>query len=199
MFTLFFFFHPLSLVHSLYTARAHLPLWVICLWIGLVFCCRANCSSFCHQPLQDNASVSRAVLKFRRHTDACMRHSFTSGNGRGEKYLLHAGDASAPRSRVWYWQKCRMKVLLPIIHSTDRCYNAVHVTQSTAGAECSAQSQYKARESIQFDTELFRGLNYFRFLETYPNWSLIQLPPWLTWTYYIISLCLITVISQSTN
>lgn len=63
-----FFFLSLSLVHSPYIARAHLPLWVICLWIGLVFCCRANCSSSCHQLLQDNASVSRAVLKFRRHT-----------------------------------------------------------------------------------------------------------------------------------
>lgn len=83
MFTLYF---SLLLVHSVYIARAHLPLWVICLWIGLVFCCRANCSSFCHQLLQYHASVSGAVFKI--HTDTCIEWSCVNGNKRGAKCLF---------------------------------------------------------------------------------------------------------------
>lgn len=178
MFTLFFF-HPLSLVHSLYIARAHLPLWVICLWIGLVFCCRANCSSFCHQPLQDNASVSRAVLKFRRHTDACSTALLVET--REVKNTYFTLETWVGRGRVYdidrsvEWRSCSQSST-PLTGVITLCMS-LNLQQQQ-----SVQLQVSIKQGSRFNTELFRGLNYFRFLETYRNWSLVKLPPWLTWT-----------------
>lgn len=45
------------------------PRRLIRLWTALISGCGANCSSFCQQLLQHNASVSGAPLGFRRHPD----------------------------------------------------------------------------------------------------------------------------------
>lgn len=120
MFTLFL---PLSLVHSLYIAWAHLPLWVICLWIGLVFCCRANCSSFCHQLLCDNASVSGTVLKFRRHTDIPAHSRGLSVEIRAENFPFCSLNMRTTRSDAWYWLGFRpcFQSFSPVSNKSGQC------------------------------------------------------------------------------
>lgn len=104
MFTLFFL-NLLTcsfIVH--WAGRAHLPQWVMCLPIGLVFSRAANCSSFCQRLLRHNASVSGALLKFRGHADRRVQQSFINGKLESWETLISHSKCRSTRSGGGYWQ-----------------------------------------------------------------------------------------------
>lgn len=114
MFTLFFFFNLLTcsfIVH--WAGRAHLPLWVMCLRIGLVFFRAANCSSSCQRLLRHNASVSGALLKFRGHADRRVQRSFINGNLESWEIPISHSKCRSLGSGGGYWQGARDTALTP--------------------------------------------------------------------------------------
>lgn len=108
MFTLSFFFARLTCSFIVdYSGWAHLPQWVMCLRIGLVFFLGANCSSFCQQLLRHNASVSGTLLKFRGHADRHAQQTFINGKPESWEILISHSKCRSRGSGGGYWQGAR--------------------------------------------------------------------------------------------
>lgn len=135
MFTPFFFFTLLTcsfIVH--WARRAHLPQWVMCLRIGLVFFHAANCSSSCQRLLRHNASVSGALLKFRGHADRRVQQSFINGKAESWEIPISHSKCRSSGSGGGYWQGVRDAALTSnhplcrVAAANLHIYQSVHCT-----------------------------------------------------------------------